>query len=85
MIIFSQLLGRFVFPNRQARHSEVAARLTMAMEEKWSVDKLDGMHWMTWKFHVCHLLLAKGLWGYAPINVKPHPPQYGEGGDIVGI
>ena len=36
----------------------------MAMEEKWSVDKLDGTNCMTWKFQVCHLLLAKGLWGY---------------------
>jgi len=22
---------------------------------------------------------------YAPINVKPHPTQYGESGDLVGI
>ena len=36
----------------------------MAMEEKWSVDKLDGTNCMTWKFQVRHLLLAKGLWGY---------------------
>ena len=36
----------------------------MVMEEKWSVDKLDGTNWMTWKFQVRHLLLAKGLWGY---------------------
>ena len=35
----------------------------MATEEKWSVDKLDGSNWMTWKFQMCHLLLAKGLWG----------------------
>ena len=36
----------------------------MAMEEKWSVDRLDSTNWMTWKFQVRHLLLAKGLWGY---------------------
>ena len=36
----------------------------MAMEEKWSVDKLDGPNWMTWKFQMRHLLLAKGLWGF---------------------
>jgi len=34
------------------------------MEEKWSVDKLDGLNWMTWKFQMRHLLLAKGLWGF---------------------
>ena len=36
---------------------------SMAAEEKWSIDKLDGSNWMTWKFQVRHLLLAKGLWG----------------------
>ena len=30
---------------------------------KWSIDKLDGSIWMTWKFQMRHLLLAKGLWG----------------------
>ena len=35
----------------------------MAMDEKWSADKLDGLNWMTWRFQMCHLLLAKGLWG----------------------
>lgn len=34
------------------------------MEEKWSVDKLDNGNWMTWKFQMRHLLLAKGLWKY---------------------
>ena len=34
------------------------------MEEKWSVDKLDGHNWMTWKFQMRHLLLAKGLWAF---------------------
>ena len=34
------------------------------MEEKWSVDKLDGGNWITWKFQMRHLLLAKGLWKY---------------------
>ena len=36
----------------------------MPMEEKWSVDKLDGANWLTWKFQMRHLLLAKGLWGF---------------------
>ena len=34
------------------------------MEEKWSVDKLDGGNWITLKFQMRHLLLAKGLWKY---------------------
>ena len=34
----------------------------MATEEKWSFDKLDGLNWMTWKFQIRHLLLAKGVW-----------------------
>ena len=35
------------------------------MEEKWSVDKLEGStNWMTWKFQLRHLLMAKGLWKY---------------------
>lgn len=33
------------------------------MEEKWSIDKLDGDNWSTWKFQMKHLLLAKGFWG----------------------
>ena len=33
-----------------------------AVEEKWSIDKLDGGNWPTWKFQMRHLLLAKGLW-----------------------
>ena len=34
------------------------------MEEKWSIDKLDGNnYWSTWKFQMKHLLLAKALWG----------------------
>lgn len=33
------------------------------VEEKWSIDKLDGSNWQTWKFQMRHLLLAKGLWG----------------------
>ena len=33
------------------------------MEEKWSIDKLNGSNWNTWKFQMKHLLLAKGLWG----------------------
>ena len=34
------------------------------MEKNWSVDKLDSVNWMTWKFQMRHLLLAKGLWGF---------------------
>ena len=35
-----------------------------AMDEKWTMDKLNGSNWTTWKFQMRHLLLAKGLWGY---------------------
>ena len=35
-----------------------------AMDEKWSIDKLHSSKWITWKFQMRHLLLAKGLWGY---------------------
>lgn len=34
------------------------------MEEKWSIDKLDNSNWITWKFQLRHLLMAKGLWKY---------------------
>ena len=34
------------------------------VDERWSIDKLDGSNWITWKFQMRHLLLAKGLWGY---------------------
>jgi len=34
------------------------------MEDKWTIDKLDGSNWITWKFQLKHLLLAKGLWKY---------------------
>ena len=34
------------------------------MEEKWSVEKLDGPNWVTWKFQLRHLLMAKGLWKF---------------------
>lgn len=33
-----------------------------SVDEKWSIDKLDGSNWTTWKFQMRHLLLAKGLW-----------------------
>ena len=33
------------------------------MDERWSIDKLDGNNWSTWKFQLKHMLLAKGLWG----------------------
>ena len=35
-----------------------------SVDEKWSIDKLDTANWMTCKFQMRHLLLAKGLWGY---------------------
>ena len=35
----------------------------LAMDKKWSIDKLNGSNWMTWKFQMRHLLLAKELWG----------------------
>lgn len=34
------------------------------VDEKWSIDRLDGRNWMTWKFQMRHLLLGKDLWGY---------------------
>ena len=33
------------------------------MEEKWSIDKLDGNNWSTLKFQMKHLLLPKALRG----------------------
>ena len=33
------------------------------VDEKWSIDKLDGANWNTWKFQMRHILLAKGLCG----------------------
>ena len=33
-------------------------------EDKWTVNKLDGSNWTTWKFQMQHFLLAKGLWGH---------------------
>jgi hypothetical protein len=64
------------------------------MEEKWSVDKLDGSKLTTWKFQMCHLLLAKGLWEHvdgsetltrdASAAVQAEDPEsflyYGDGG-----
>ena len=35
----------------------------MAEADKWSIGKLDLSNWMTWKFHIKHLLLAKGFVG----------------------
>jgi len=36
----------------------------MASDEKYSVEKLDGANWTTWRFQMKHVLLAKDLWGY---------------------
>jgi hypothetical protein len=38
--------------------------MATSMDERWSIDKLDASNWMTWKFQMRHLLLAKGLWGH---------------------
>ena len=32
-------------------------------DEKWTIEKLNGANWSTWKFQMKHLLLAKELWG----------------------
>ena len=34
------------------------------MDEKWCIEKLDGSNWITWKFQLRHLLMAKGLWKF---------------------
>ena len=39
------------------------------MEDKWTIDKLDGSNWITWKFQLKHLLLAKGSWKYVDGSV----------------
>ena len=31
-------------------------------DEKWSIEKLDGSNWQTWKFQLYHLLEGKNLW-----------------------
>ena len=46
----------------------------MATEEKWSFDKSDGLNWMTWKFQIRHLLLAKGVWRC--VNRSEALPKY---------
>ena len=35
----------------------------MAEFDKWLIDKLNSSNWMTWKFQIKHLLLAKDMWG----------------------
>ena len=32
--------------------------------DKWTITKLDGSNWMTWKIQMRHLLLDKELWSY---------------------
>ena len=44
--------------------SEFELDMAVSADEKWSIDRLDGKNWMTWKFQMRHLLLAKDLWGY---------------------
>ena len=36
----------------------------MMAEERWSVQKLDGSNWMTWKFQMRHKLLDREPWGF---------------------
>ena len=36
----------------------------MSEVDKWMIDKLDSSNWMTWKFQIKHMLLAKELWGF---------------------
>lgn len=43
--------------------SSPAIQKMSGLEEKWTIEKLDGSNWTTWKFQMKHLLLAKGLWG----------------------
>ena len=31
-------------------------------DDKWTIERLSGNNWQTWKFQVKHLLLGKGLW-----------------------
>ena len=38
--------------------------MAVSSEEKWSIEKLNSSNWLTWKFQMRHLLLAKGLWGF---------------------
>ena len=52
-----------------ASAESVIARIELEMagtsvDEKWSIDKIDSSNWNTWKFQMCHLLLAKRLWGH---------------------
>ena len=32
--------------------------------EGWTLNKLESSNWITWKFQMRHLLMAKGLWKY---------------------
>ena len=36
--------------------------MATAKDLKWSVDKLSGENWSTWKFQMKHVLLARDLW-----------------------
>ena len=38
--------------------------MAVPTEDKWSIEKLGSLNWMTWKFQMRHLLLGKGLWGF---------------------
>jgi len=33
-----------------------------ASDSRWSIERLNGDNWTTWKFQTKHVLLAKGLW-----------------------
>ena len=53
------MAGRFLGRSFVAR---LMAEVTM--DQKWSINKLDGSNWTTWKFQMRYLLLVKELWGY---------------------
>ena len=47
----------------------------MSEVDKWTIDKLDSSNWMTWKFQIKHLLLAKELWGFEVLQENASAQQ----------
>eukprot|EP00794_Sanderia_malayensis_P003880 gene3880-4423_t len=45
----------------------------MAEAERWSVEKLNGGNWITWKFQMSHVLKAKQLWKIVSGEEIPDP------------
>ena len=41
------------------------------VDEKWSIDKLESLNWITQKSQMRHLLMAKGLWGLVDCTEVP--------------